>query len=179
MVKELQLSNEVTLKEFRGTLAECELISGWRNNPDNSRWFPKQDAWTGTSCWAWYNEVYVRDPSQNLYWVLRDLTPIGTVGMTIRNGSGELERMMLGDKNLARGGYMRQGMRQLMSAYGMNHYWLRVMPDNEATIRFHQRNGFTKLTTPGGKYENVLGEVDEYLVMSRSYDGYWPEVPAK
>jgi len=171
------MTSEVTLSEI--TYKDAQRLVNWRNDPANARWFPKQEPWTVDGHLAWYRQHYLTDPSQNLYMVRRDDVPIGTVGMTIRNGVGELERMMLGHKELARGGYMRQGMRQLMAAYGMNYYWLRVMPDNEATIRFHKRNGFTTLNTPGGKYENVLGEVGEYLVMSRSYDGYWPEVPVK
>jgi RimJ/RimL family protein N-acetyltransferase len=99
--------------------------------------------------------------------------------MTIKKGSGELERMMLGNKELARGGYIREGMRQLMDAYGLVHYWLRVMPDNEATIAFHKRNGFTVFGNDGGTYENILGERGRYLTMTRCYDGYWPEVPVR
>ena len=103
-----------------------------------------------------------------LMWLLNTVTPLG-----------ELERMMLGDKTLARGGFMRQGMRQLMDAYGLSHYWLRVMPDNERTIAFHKRNGFLPVSDHGGEYENTLGEKGEYLTMARSYDGYWPDVPPR
>lgn len=155
------------------------MIVKWRNDPANSRWFPKQEPWTVAGHIGWYRDHYLTDPSQNLYQVLRDGFAIGTVGMTIKNGHGELERMMLGHKQLARGGYMRQGMRQLMNAYGLTHYWLRVMPDNEPTIRFHERNGFRVFSKDGGRYENILGEHGQYLIMTRSHDGYWPEVPAR
>lgn len=168
---------EVSLREI--TADAAPLIVRWRNDPANARWFPRQEPWTVSGHHAWYRDCYLTDPSQNLYLVLRNEVPVGTVGMTIRDGCGELERMMLGDKGLARGGYMRQGMRQLMGAYGLSHYWLRVMPDNEATIRFHQRNGFTVFSTNGGEYENVYGERGRYLIMTRSYDGYWPEVPVR
>lgn len=170
---------EVTLREITGARAEAETLVRWRNDPANSRWFPKQEPWTVAGHICWYREHYLTDPSQNLYQVLRDGYAIGTVGMTIRHGLGELERMMLGNKELARGGYMRQGMRQLMSAYSLNYYWLRVMPDNEATISFHQRNGFVITSKDGGWYENVNSEHGQYLTMARSYDGYWPEVPAR
>jgi hypothetical protein len=153
--------NEVTLREFRGTLAECELIAGWRNR--DSAAFPKQDKWTGTSQWAWYNEVYVRDPSLNLYFVCLDLVPIGTVGMRIRNGAGEMMWMMLGNKNLKRGGYMRQGMRKLMEAYGLQYYWGLVMPDNKAGLQFQIDNGF-----------EVVGEMDGMLYIELDFDGTWP-----
>lgn len=171
------MTDEVTLREI--THLDSQHIVDWRNDPANARWFPKQEPWTVEAHRDWYYDVYLTDPAQNLYIVKRGQSLIGTVGMTIKNGSGELERMMLGEKTLARGGYMRQGMRKLMEAYGLAHYWLRVMPDNEATIRFHQRNGFTITSDDGGSYENVYGFYDNYLIMSRSYDGYWPEVPVK
>lgn len=169
--------SEVSLREIQPW--DTFKVVQWRNHPDNARWFPKQPRWTPEGHQAWYRNVYATDPSQNLYIVLRDEVPIGTVGMTIKDGRGELERMMLGNKALARGGYMRQGMRQLMEAYGLQHYWLRVMPDNKATIAFHVRNGFTVFSDDGGTYENVHGEFGKYLIMTRNYDGYWPEVPVR
>lgn len=169
------MSDEVHLRQI--TDLDDGLIVGWRNDPDNARWFPRQEPWTISGHRRWYFHQYLTDPSQNLYIVYRDHQPIGTVGMTIKHGWGELERMMLGDKALARGGYMRQGMRQLMKAYGLQSYWLRVMPDNVRTIAFHRRNGFTVTSTEGGEYENTLGEKGKYTIMSRTMDGYWPEVP--
>lgn len=174
---------EVTLREILGDQIDCETLVAWRN--ENAQWFPKQEPWTVWGQQEWYNSVYIRDPSQNMYFVLVNSPGssakclIGVVTVTIKHGSGYLGMMILGNKNYARGGYMRQGMRQLMDAYGLSHYWLRVMPDNEATIRFHKRNGFTVSSEEGGSYENVHGEFGEYLVMTRSYDGYWPEVPVK
>jgi RimJ/RimL family protein N-acetyltransferase len=170
------MSDEITLREI---VSSDLFVVTWRNDPDNARWFPKQEPWTNEGHLNWYHDTYLRDPSQNLYLVLRGDMAIGTVGMTIKDGIGELERMMLGDKTLARGGFMRQGMRQLMDAYGLSHYWLRVMPDNERTIAFHKRNGFRVSSSDGGEYENTLGEKGRYLTMARSYDGYWPEVPAR
>lgn len=71
---------------------------------------------------------------------------------------------------------MRQGMNLLLDAYGLN-YWLRVMPDNERTINFHKKNGFTIADGHrGGRYENTEGEHGEYLIMTRTGDGYWPKV---
>lgn len=171
------MSDEITLREI--TADDAPRLVAWRNDPGNARWFPRQPAWTVSGHFDWYHCTYLADPSQNLYIVQRDGVPIGTVGMTIKDGLGELERMMLGDKALARGGYMRRGMRRLMDAYGLAHYWLRVMPDNERTIAFHKGNGFLPMSEHGGAYENTLGEKGEYLIMSRNYDGYWPEVPPR
>lgn len=170
---------DVILREITGSLYDAMHIVEWRNNPDNARWFPRQEQWTVDRQRNWYNEVYRYDPSQNLYFVNHLQRSVGLVGMTIKNGSGELERMMLGDKRYARGGYMRAGMRKLMEAYGLNHYWLRVMPDNEPTINFHKSNGFSVYSEDGGPYVNVNGEHGRYVIMGRSFDGYWPEVPVR
>jgi RimJ/RimL family protein N-acetyltransferase len=171
------VSDEVTLREI--IASDAQILVNWRNHEDNARWFPWQPEWTVTGHLSWYYDQYLTDPSQNLYVVRRGSVPIGTVGMTIKHGWGELERMMLGDKTLARGGYMRQGMRQLMKAYGLDSYWLRVMPDNVRTIAFHKGNGFTVTSVTGGEYTNTLGEKGQYTVMARTMDGYWPEVPVR
>lgn len=171
------MTDMVSLCEITDSVADCERIAQWRN--ENARWFPKQASWTAYSQEQWYYSTYLSDPSQNLYFVAVNDIPIGLVGMTIRRGSGELERMILGEKAYARGGYMRQGMRQLMDAYGLAHYWLKVMPDNEVTINFHKRNGFNVFSYEGGEYENIHGVKGKYVLMARSYDGYWPEVPVK
>lgn len=173
------MTDAITLREITGAPAEAERIVQWRNDPDNARWFPKQEPWTVSRHIWWYRERYLTDPSQNLCQVLRDGFAIGTVGMTIKHGVGELERIMLGSKTLARGGYMRQGVRQLMEAYGLAHYWLRVMPDNNAAIGLYRKLGFTIRDEDGGIYENVNGEVGSYLTMTRSFDGSWLEVPEK
>lgn len=171
------MTDKTTLCEITDAVADCERIARWRN--ENARWFPKQAPWTAYTQEQWYYDTYLSDPSQNIYFVAVNDIPIGLVGMTIRRGSGELERMILGDKTYARGGYMRQGMRQLMDAYGLAHYWLKVMPDNLVTINFHKRNGFSIFSYEGGEYENIHGEHGKYVLMARSYDGYWPEVPVK
>lgn len=135
------MSDAVTLREI--TDDDALYLVAWRNDPDNARWFPRQPPFTLVAHFNWYHGTYLADPSQNLYIVQRDGAPIGTVGMTIRNGIGELERVMLGDKTLARGGFMRQGIQRLMDAYGLGCYWLRVLPDNEAAISLYRKLGFS------------------------------------
>lgn len=153
----------VSLREI--TADAAPLIVKWRNDPANARWFPKQEPWTVSGHCAWYRDVYLTDPSQNLYLVCRNDVPVGTVGMSIRKGSGEVERVMLGDKSLAHGGIMREGLRQLMGAYGLERYWLRVMPDNEIAIRFYEGLGFLHSLIEGNEYANVHGETGHYLVL--------------
>jgi RimJ/RimL family protein N-acetyltransferase len=153
---------EVTLREVSGSWWDAQLISSWRNA--NSAAFPEQEPWDARGQQAWYNDVYRDDPSLNLYFVLVDGMKIGTVGMRIKGGQGEIMWLVLGNKDYAREGYMKQGMRKLMEAYGLEYYWGQVMPDNEAGLKFHKANGFS-----------VLGEKDGMLYIDRDFDGTWPE----
>lgn len=154
----------ITLREVTGDCHDSSLVVKWRNDPDTARCFPPQEPWTTSGQQRWYHTVYRHDPSLNLYFVCLDHSPIGTVGMDIRNGVGEMMWMMLGDKTLARKGYMNQGMRKLMEAYGLDHYWGRIVPDNEAGLRFQEKNGFT-----------VTGEVNGMILIELNFDGTWPE----
>lgn len=167
--------SDVTLRQVTDSLIDAMRIVRWRN--ENAEWFPVQEPWTEEQQLRWFYEVYQHDPSQNLYFVCVLKEPVGIVGMTIKRGSGELERMILGDKAYARKGYMRRGMRMLMDAYGLEHYWLRVMPNNEATINFHKRNGFRITTTEGSEYTDIHGNKGQYTLMHRNHvDGYWPVI---
>ena len=145
------------------TEADAGLLVQWRN--ENARYFPPQPPFTVESHLRWYRDSYMTDPGQNMFMVLLDGQPIGCLAMTIRGGRGELERMILGDKTVTRGGHMRAGFRQLMDTYGLASYWLRIYPWNTVTINFHHRNGF-----------HVTGKsVDgEYLIMERDGRLPWP-----
>ena len=161
---------KITLREITGDEIDSETIVSWRNDPDTARCFPPQEPWTVMGQQRWYRDVYRHDPSLNLYFVRLGYDTgaqqlIGTVGMRIKNGAGEMMWMMLGDKSLARNGYMRQGMRMLMEAYGLAYYWGRVMPDNVAGLRFQERNGFT-IGKPGK---------DGMVLIALNFDGTWPE----
>lgn len=159
---------EVTLREFSGDQMDCETIAKWRN--DNASAFPDQEPWTVAGQQQWYRDVYRHDPSLNLYFVCVNAAGvsakllIGTVGMRIKNGDGEMMWMILGNKDYARGGYMRQGMRKLMEAYGLDYYWGRVMPDNVAGLKFQLDNGFQVISTCD----------DGMLLIARDFDGTWP-----
>lgn len=155
---------EVILREVTGDWDDADLIVSWRNDPDTARAFPPQEPWTLEGQQNWYHDVYLRDPSLNLYFVELDGWPIGTVGMKVKDGTFEMMWMMLGEKGYARLGYMRQGMRKLMEAYGPGHYWGRVMPDNGAGLRFQVSNGFS-----------IVGAKDGMILISRDFDGTWPE----
>ena len=146
----------------RITEDDTDLLVRWRN--ENAEYFPPQPPWTAESHLRWFREVHRHDPCDNQFMVLYQGRPIGTLAMTIRDGRGELEKMILGDKSLARGGIMRAAFRQLMDAYGLERYWLRIYPWNEVTIGFHRRNGF-----------EVTGMRGDYLVMERDGRRAWPD----
>ena len=151
----------VSLRKITET--DAGLLVAWRN--ENAEFFPPQPPFTLESHLAWYRDRYMADPAQNMFMVLLDSRPIGCLAMTIRGGRGELERMILGDKTVTRGGHMRAGFRQLMDAYGLASYWLRIYEWNTVTIAFHERNGF-----------QVTGKSDdgEYLIMQRDGSLPWP-----
>jgi len=151
----------VTVRKIRP--GDSPLLVKWRN--ENAKYFPAQPDWTEVTHGRWYRDVYERDPSQAMFVAELDGRPVGCLAMTIRDGKGELERMILGEKDLARGGVMRAAFRQVMDAYGLEHYWLRVFPWNAVTIGFHQRNGF-EITGRTGD--------GEYLVMEKHGRG-WPD----
>ena len=152
---------EVTLREVTGCQLDASRIARWRH--ENAQAFPPQDPWTMEGQQRWYYQVYAKDPSLNLYFVCVDDQPIGTVGMRIENGEGEMMWMILGNKKYARKGYMRQGMRKLMEAYGLTYYWGRVMPDNIAGVKFQLANGF-----------RTVGMIDGMIFIERYFDGIWP-----
>jgi RimJ/RimL family protein N-acetyltransferase len=163
----------VTLREIQDY--DAASLVAWRN--ENAQWFPASKPLTVPGHLDWYHGLYLTEPSQNMYMVLADGREAGVVGMTIRDGSGELERMILGDKTMARGGVMRAGMRQLMDAYDLEHYWLRVMPHNTVTIAFHKRNGFTVTSEDGGCFITTGNARGDYLIMERHGGGY-PDDPS-
>jgi RimJ/RimL family protein N-acetyltransferase len=100
--------------------------------------------------------------------VLLDGQPIGSIGVTIKYGAGEIGNMILGDKTYARSGYMRQGVLLLMRAFGLNYWWLHVLPDNIACMKFYEKLGFTVESAPGDEYSDVSGETRRYKRMSRT-----------
>jgi RimJ/RimL family protein N-acetyltransferase len=142
----------VTLRKI--TEADAPLLVSWRN--ENARYFRPQPPLTLQSHLDWYRGTYQQDPCDNMFMTLYDGRPAGCLAMTIRDGRGELERMILGDKTLERRGIMRQAFRQLMDAYDLPAYWLRIFAWNHVTISFHERNGF-----------EVTGEKNGYLIMER------------
>ena len=106
----------------------------------------------------WWARVYLADPRDHLYVVTCGGRPAGTIGVRLHEDGGrEIQRVLLGDKTLARTGVMTAALDALTGMYGPGRYWLRVKAGNDPAVRFYKRNGFTETTRAEG----------EWLVMER------------
>lgn len=131
----------------------------WRN--ENAAAFGDSRPLTIPRHREWYRKAYLADPRDHMYIVLADGRPAGTIGAYLHaslhgQGTREIQRVLLGDKSLARAGVMTAALRCLTDLYGPGWYWLRVLPGNTAAIAFYERNGFTR-----------AGLHDGYLRMER------------
>jgi RimJ/RimL family protein N-acetyltransferase len=134
----------VTLREI--TDDDARALVRWRN--ENAAAFPPGAQLTVERHLDWYYDAYLLDPARVLCIVLKDGDPAGTIGLTVRHGRGELGNMILGDKSLARQGVMQAAVKQLMLAFGLDWYWLKVLPSNTACIRFYEKLGFAARPSP-------------------------------
>jgi len=131
---------EVTLRKL--VESDAELLVRWRN--ENAYAFPKRDEpLTLSEHDEWYISSYLHDPARAMFVVLADYFPVGTIGLTIRHGRGEVGNMILGDKSYARQGIMQEAVKQMLKAFDLEHYWLKVLPDNYPCIRFYEKLGFS------------------------------------
>ena len=135
----------VTLR--KACWADVMLLVRWRN--ENASAFPTAEPLTIARHRHWW-ERYERDPSDHLYMVCVDGISAGCMSLTIRAGTGEIGRVILGDKTLARHGVMSAALTALTAADGLPAYWLRVRPGNTAAVRFYERNGFRRDREKGG-----------------------------
>lgn len=136
------------------TIADTPLLVRWRNA--DREFFLDSEPLNEGAHRAWYTGTYVNAVADHLYLVICDGLPAGTAGITVSGGRGEIGRMLLGDKALARQGVMSAALRLVTDGYGLRGYWLRVLKGNEPAIAFYQRNGFT-----------VARAADRCLVMER------------
>ena len=128
--------------------ADGGLLVAWRN--ENASAFPPGEPLTLSRHRDWWSGVYELDPSDHLYIVCAGGTPAGCMSLTIRAGSGEIGRVILGDKTRARAGIMSAALASLTAAYGLPAYWLRILPGNTTALRFYERNGFRRDREKGG-----------------------------
>jgi RimJ/RimL family protein N-acetyltransferase len=94
------------------------------------------------------------DLTDNYFMVLADGSPVGTI--SINTVSREIGRVMLGYKKWAREGIMGEALEQLISTFGYDSYYLKVLAGNQAAIDFYKKHDFFG-----------YGETDGYLHMER------------
>jgi RimJ/RimL family protein N-acetyltransferase len=58
--------------------------------------------------------------------------------------------VLLGDKQFERRGIMSEALAQLIEAFPVGRYWLRVKEGNDAAVRFYEKNGFYGVKTVDG-----------------------------
>jgi len=145
----------MTAVALRKVMAEdASLLVKWRN--ENSRYFPPGPRLTHASHLSWFTATYLTDLHDHLYLVLADGRPAGTIGLRVTGVSGEIGRVLLGDRSVARHGIMSGALKLLMDGWQLRHYFLRVLPGNRAAIAFYARNGFRTSAVDG-----------DFLVMAR------------
>jgi RimJ/RimL family protein N-acetyltransferase len=138
----------VTLREIQEIDAK-DLVQ-WRN--ENAEFFPKQSPITIESHLRWFHEQYETNPSDHTYMVTYDGRDVGTMGLL--TDTQEIQRVMLGDKSVARTGVMGRALNLLTR--DLEHCWLRVLVNNKPAIKFYKKHGFV-----------VVREQEMYLIMSR------------
>ena len=126
------------------TAEDAADIVRWRN--ENSEGFPPgvvSGPLTIEDHLDWFHSIYEIDPADNMYVIgVMGIGYIGTVSLTVANGRGEIGRVILGEKGHARKGYMQTAIQQLISAFDLMEYWLRVKQDNFAAIKLYEKLGF-------------------------------------
>ena len=129
----------VTLR--KAAWADGPLLVAWRNADRDL--FGDTAPLTLDGHLSWWSGVYERDPRDHLYIVEAGGAPAGTIGIRL-GGRPEIQRVLLGDKTLARTGVMTAALDLLTESYGLPRYWLRVKTTNDPAIRFYERNGFRR-----------------------------------
>jgi diamine N-acetyltransferase len=123
------------------TEADAPWLVGWRNR--NREFFPPQEKLTLATHLRWYRLVYLRDPADHMYIVESEKQrPIGCLSVNVR--SATIGRVILGDRENAEPGAMKEALLELMDTYEKGEYYLQVLPDNERAIRFYEKCGFAR-----------------------------------
>jgi RimJ/RimL family protein N-acetyltransferase len=125
----------------KATWADGPLLVAWRN-ADRDR-FGDTAPLTLDGHLSWWSGVYEQDPWDHLYIIEAGGVPAGTIGIRL-GGRPEIQRVLLGDKTLARTGVMSAALDLLTDGYGLPQYWLRVRTGNAPAIRFYECNDFRR-----------------------------------
>ena len=144
----------MTVRLRKITEGDAGLLVRWRN--ENAASFASREPVTRASHDAWFRKVYQGDPWDHMYMIFAGNRPAGTIGARVSGRVAEIQRVLLGDKALARTGIMSAALEQVMNAYGPRIWELRVLPGNRAAAGFYEKHGF-----------RVSGRDGECVVMTR------------
>jgi RimJ/RimL family protein N-acetyltransferase len=127
-------------------------VVNWRNQ--NRHYFGTQSVLTTQGHRHWFHETYMQDPGDHMYLVVNGAGHgVGTIGIKIP--SGEIQRVLLGDREAPEPGLMSEALQELICLYGSTRcYSLRVRSDNARAIRFYEKNGF-RLATEVGEWTHM------------------------
>lgn len=120
--------------------ADCYQLVEWRNQ--NRDYFLDSAEITLAEHLRWY-EGYLYRPKDQMYIVEVSSRSVGTIGVQLVGTKDfEIQRVMLGDKGLARAGVMSEALAGIFEAYGQGWYSLEVLRVNLDAQRFYAKNGF-------------------------------------
>lgn len=136
------------------TADDAPLLVEWRN-ADMEFFGDGKTLLTREGHDLWYDTVYLNDPRDHMYMVMRDDLPVGTVAAILGKDGTEISRVLLGEKDLVRSGVMSAALELIVDVYP-GPYWLRVKSHNSRAISFYQMHGFGKVISYGGPYDGVL-----------------------
>lgn len=137
--------------------ADLERVLGWRNAPSIRRWMRNSGRITSDEHAAWFRRCS-KDPQRQLMIAETGQAPFGFVQFSI-----------LGDEHGAEWGFYvapdaPPGSGTLLGNLALEHAFRklrlprllgRALPDNAASIRFHQKLGFRPSATPAAAHESV------------------------
>ena len=142
----------ITLKPINKTTEP--LLRTWRNQ--NRHHFLDSSYITNTQHQQWLTSQ-AKDPTQVTYVIHYKEKPVGTIGATIKPNAIQIERVMLGDKSLARQGITSIALKLLLQKHPSTRYYLQVLITNLPAIKFYQKHGF-----------QIIRSKDNYNLMEKT-----------
>jgi acetyltransferase (GNAT) family protein len=129
------------------------LLVSWRNQDRDC--FLDSSKITLESHRAWYYYRYILDPADQMYMVVLDGKPVGTIGVRLNKGSYEIQRVLLGEKTHAHSGVMSQALHLIFELYGPGGYFLEVLRDNLKAQQFYLKHEFKAVPTNDPKLQRM------------------------
>ncbi|MFJ6327205.1 MULTISPECIES: GNAT family N-acetyltransferase [unclassified Rhizobium] len=132
-------------------LQHTELVVGWRNNPENAKWFLGGHVITAEGHTSWFNRQAAT--CNNFNWVieLKEGKPVGMVSLYDANfvaGTAEFGRLLIGDSSVVGRGFGMEATQLVLSAAKKANFqqvYLFVKSMNARAINIYERIGFDRV----------------------------------